>query len=313
MSEPRDDVGRLLRLAGKRAPVSEERSRRVRGAVHETWRAGVRRRRIRLFVAVGSAIAAGLLVAALLLRGRATDAPPPVVTTVVGGLSGYVPGADAGWGTTIDVPASGGIALRMPSGHSLRIAAGTHVVLRRPDRVELSRGKVYLDSGAEGAAAPITIATPIADVVEIGTRFEAAADERSLRVRVRDGEVSVRTPGGSREIGVGEELSWSRGGAPEVGEVPTYGPDWDWVVATAPQPDFDGRPASELFDWVARERGWSVRYEDEATRSAAARAVLHGDLGSLGPDARLEAAALASGLHVRIGGGTLVVESGRLP
>src|SRR5262245_30848790 len=60
---PNDSIARLLRVAGLRPTVPEERLERVRQTVHAGWRAAVRRERRRRLIVTGLPLAAALLVA----------------------------------------------------------------------------------------------------------------------------------------------------------------------------------------------------------------------------------------------------------
>jgi hypothetical protein len=51
----------------------------------------------------------------------------------------------------------------------------------------------------------------------------------------------------------------------------------------------DGKPASQLIAWVARETGRRLRYESPETEQRAARAILHGNIRNLAPFEALSA------------------------
>jgi hypothetical protein len=98
-------------------------------------------------------------------------------------------------------------------------------------------------------------------------------------------------------------------GAATRREILAYGPEWDWLLAITPMPDFEGRPVGALLEWVARERGWSLVYADPETEGFAGGTALQGSLRRLRIDESLEAATLASRLAYRVDGGVLLVSS----
>ena len=53
--------------------------------------------------------------------------------------------------------------------------------------------------------------------------------------------------------------------------VDVYGPDWQWVLASAPEFESEGHTVRELLEWVARETGWTVPYEDARSRGEPGR------------------------------------------
>src|SRR2546428_7243370 len=57
-----DAIARLIRLAGPRPPVPQERVARVRGNVHARWREALRRDRRRIVVLVAAPLAAAIIV-----------------------------------------------------------------------------------------------------------------------------------------------------------------------------------------------------------------------------------------------------------
>src|SRR3989442_11673004 len=67
-----DPIARLIRLAGPRPPVPEERMARVRDNVHARWREAAIRDRRRVVVLVGAPLAAAIVVtgAGFWLRDR---------------------------------------------------------------------------------------------------------------------------------------------------------------------------------------------------------------------------------------------------
>jgi hypothetical protein len=89
--------------------------------------------------------------------------------------------------------------------------------------------------------------------------------------------------------------------------VATYGQDWEWMSSVAPSIDIEGRPLHEYLTRVAREEGWTLRYENASIANAAARILLHGTMKGLKTEEALGVALATSGLQYRLEQGELLV------
>ena len=317
------EVARLLRLAGPRPPVPEDRAARVRSAVHAAWRhdvdthAGraqwIRGRWIRGTVALAAVLLAAVGLAVL---RPWRSAETPIVATVertAEGLRGRGPGDDISLatgsavvaGTSLETDPDVRAALRLTTGASLRLAGGTRVRLEAPTVLVLDRGEIYLDSPDGGGQHAIR--TPFGTVRDVGTRFEVGLTAETLRVRVRQGVVAVGDVPG--EVRAGEELTVDTDGHVTKTAVPVHGPEWDWVVASAPAFELEGRTLRQLLDWAVRETGWSLRYADDAIAAKAASTVLHGAALEVPPDQAPALVLPTCGLRSRLEDGVLVVEA----
>ncbi len=199
------------------------------------------------------------------------------------------------------------LALRLSGGSSLRLDSGTRVRLVSSERLELERGALYLDSGADGA--PVEIDTPFGTVRDIGTQFEVRLSEGGevVRLRVREGKVALEASRGSHAAAGGEELSLRRDGSLSRGTVPSHGTQWDWVLAAAPSFEIEGRSLAAFLEWVGRETGRRVRYESPALEASAATIRLHGTIAELTPEESVSVVLPGSGLAYRLEDGTLLV------
>jgi hypothetical protein len=173
-------------------------------------------------------------------------------------------------------------ALRLESGALIRFDAGTSARLVSPTRIDLLAGALYADTdpdalvGAPPRHAPtagLEIHTAAGVARDVGTRFIArlvtGSDTTTLRILVRDGTVRVERDSDSALANAGEQITARAGAEIELGPAPTFGPEWAWVIAAAPPFEVAGRSIAEILDWVERETGWAVRYEDAALAEAA--------------------------------------------
>lgn len=334
-----EELRRLLDEAGPRPPIPEDDLAAIREAAHATWtrRYGGRRapeRPGRWWV--GLAAAAVLALALGLAWWVRTSEPPPaapqvasieVLTGVVRmwatpgdepvflppGLLGPLP-AGAELETAGGSGGEGRVAFRMTGGASVRLDAGTRVRLASAQSIELRRGAVYMDSGVDSGGKPggpgeMAVRTAAGRFQDVGTQFEirieGSGPEAVTRLRVREGRVVLDR--GSLVTDAGGELAVHGDGRVDQRTAVVYGPEWDWVLQTAPRLDIEGLKAREFLDWIAREAGWRIEYADAEAASLAASTVLHGSIGHLSP-AEAPGVVLAScGLGHRVSEGKMTV------
>ena len=258
----RDDVATLVRLAGKRKAVPRERAERVRAAAQEQWQREVRRRARRRLWLGGLATAATLVLAMALriLSGSGGVPLGPQASILVESLIGpvwlesavdsaaparaLVAGEKIPFESALTTENGGRTAIRLASGHSVRLDGSTRIRLLEAGSIALDKGAIYVDSGLDSPGAkPLVIHTPLGRIDEIGTQFEIRLAHETLRVRLREGAVIVRHDGQNHDLLAGYELRLAPDGSVTRREVPTYGTEWDWIVGITPTIDLEGQTA----------------------------------------------------------------------
>ncbi len=318
------EVRRLLESAGPRPRVSPEDFALIRAAARQEWRRTTDARAPRWRSLVPLALAASALLALAagwwLWRVEAPVATASLATVerVEGEVGGPLAVGDALAAGAVVVtgaergPAPRRLAIRLANGHSVRLDAGSEVRLVSASSLELARGAVYVDSGPEGAATGgLVVSTEFGDVAEIGTQFEvrlAPGEGAALRVRVREGAVSLRHDSQSLGAEAGEELTLGRDGSVLRTPVEIHGVAWAWVEAAAPALDIEGVRLSAYLDWVERETGLSIDYADGALAGSAAEIELHGTIEGLTPEESLSVVLPGAGLGYRVEGRRLQVD-----
>lgn len=183
MNEENDDtIAKLVRAAGRRPRVDDDRTNRVRDAVHAEWQHRVQRRtrkRWALIAAAGVAVAATLAVILFLVPVERRPLQPSNMTLVSRVIT--TPGTHR-W-----------------NGATLRVGPETRVIVA-DDVATLEEGTIYYSSGP--GTRRVTIRTPFGDVRDIGTRFEVQVADDGVRVRVDEGLVELR----GTTIGAGMQL-----------------------------------------------------------------------------------------------------------
>ncbi len=316
-----DSVAQIVRRAGPRAVASDEMTRNVKAAVHSHWRGDVvKRSRGRRAWLGGLAAAAALaaLIAGLGLFPQFGERSPVGRVETILGAAWKGPDQDRlpldleafRTGTEMATDDDGAVALRLASGGSVRLAAGTRVRWESETALFLERGSVYVDSEGHAGSA-IEVRTALGVAREIGTQFEVRVDAAAMRVRVREGRVVLAAGDGEHMGRAGDEMIWSSERGLAWGKVPAHGLPWDWTLALASPFELDGATLAELLAWISRETGWRVRYADETLERTYAKDVLHGPVEKFGPAQAPALLLPAFGLTHRLEDGVLVVEESR--
>lgn len=319
-----DPLEKVFLLAGRRKPVDPARAAAIERDTHERWqqmlarrRAAQRRRRLTL-ISGGLALAASIAVAGIFVSRLVVEAP--VVATVVNvlgapetGARGHAMmvlhgGAKLHAGSVLETADGDGVALRLVSGHSLRLASASRVRIET-DAVVLDAGAVYLDSGNDRKAAPIEVRSRLATVRELGTQYMVQLDGSSLDVSVREGSVRVAKGTIVTTARAGELLQLDQSGQMQRRSVPEYGAHWAWVTALAPVPSLDGLTLAEFLRWLVREQGWQLEFATPELARYAGMVELHGSIEGLGGAEALSLVMASTGWRYTLEDGALTIVS----
>lgn len=309
------DLARLLAAAGARAKAAPQAVADVRAAVEAEWRATVAaRRRRRQYT--GWAMAAGVAVAAVavwLARPLYQVGAEPVasLTRIVGDVQ--VKSGDGHWsavaggsrirsGDVVRTTAGGRAALALSNGVQLRLDTGTRVAFNDASGAALTRGAVYVDSGASagGAVARFVLSTPDGDVRHLGTQYLAKVDGSSLQLAVREGRVELSGSRGPVTANAGELLSVSDGTVMRT-MLAANAPEWGWVSDVTPPFSIDGRSVDEFLAWAARETGRRIVYATPEAERQARTVTLSGTVQELPPDQAVAAVLATTSLEPAVG------------
>ncbi len=325
-----DQIGQLLKLAGRRQMPNPSHMRRAREAARGEWTLVVRQRAWRSRWRIGlGALAAAFCTLAAWVWLRTPAAPGSladvatfqrivgtvVVTsddlrrqTVTGNGVRLKPGA------RIHIPENSRAALVLSDGTGVRFDRATTAVLENAHRLTLERGAAYIDTGrSPGSPSTLRVETPFGVVRHLGTRFEVRLADASMRVRVRDGLVAVERDGTRWTTSAGEALLLTGTGTARREPIAIAGPEWSWVDRLAEPFTLEGATVTAFLEWVRREEGWRWEIADDALRARAGRIVLHGSIEGLTPEEALAAVLPASGLTYRREGTRLLITAVRAP
>lgn len=315
-----DRLEKLLRDAGPRSPLPEDDLASIREAARAEWRQhyGVRAARparVRWWIGLAAAavVAAGFGIVWWTRSSERTPHASPstaeTVATVERASEGspWKVGAPLTAGTVIETGGAGTpgrLALRMAGGTSARFDAGTRALLVSEGLIELTEGAVYVDT-LGGREVAVRAAAGLFHPV--GTQFEVRVADGATLLKVREGTVEVSRGLESVRAVAGEALIVDDDGRLARRAIGPFGPEWEWVLATAPMPDIEGVKVRAFLDWIAREAGWRVEFADREAAALADSVDLHGSISHLTPLEATGVVLSSAGLGHRVSDGKLVV------
>lgn len=281
-------------------PLDAEALNRVRAAVQDAWEATSRPTALpRTRTARHWASWAGIAVAACMLGavvGLFVAGQPASERKLLGSLARTRDGTievgerffghrSLAVGDAVRVgdefTARGAALLVLTQGGTLRVAAGSVIEVASASQLQLMRGAIYVDKPAGLPNADrLSVATRAGLVEHVGTEFEVFSDAQIVRIRVREGQVRFSGALGAQLVSAGAELVAASDGQVTRGSVPTYGRDWQWTVALAPEFALEGRSLDDYLQWISRELGRTVVFADARARESARRTILHGTVRS---------------------------------
>jgi ferric-dicitrate binding protein FerR (iron transport regulator) len=311
--DPRlEQLEQLLRDAGPRPTLPEEDLAAIRETARAEWqrRYGSRPSRTRarwwipLVAAAAIAAAVGIVWRAR-IRQQATVTGPIIASVErVGEGAPWNVGSALSASSEIETDGTQRLALRMAGGASARLDAGTRIRLASATLIELRRGAAYVDTRGGDAVA---VRAPAGLFQPAGTQFEVRVDDGTTRLNVREGSVRLERGAQSVRAAAGEGLVVSEHGGLVRRPIPPFGPEWEWVLATAPMPEIEGMKVRPFLDWISRETGWRVGFADHETARLADSIDLHGSISHLTPVEATGVVLSSAGLEYRVSDGTLVV------
>ncbi|MHB9000101.1 MAG: FecR domain-containing protein, partial [Thermoanaerobaculia bacterium] len=320
------DIRAYLEAAGPRPEISVTDLEAIRASARSAWEAELRRHhRARATSRTIIALAAGVAIVAIGIGVWLAARPRAIVVTceaVSGtfkiqendGRRAIIVGETIRAGSVLSTDAVNGHAsFRTASGAILRLDAGTRARLDSRGVIVLEQGAVYVDSDANPDAR-LEVRTPAGVARDIGTQFVVRVTgpaPSTLQIRVREGSVAVERDGRKWLAPAGRELIVRADLTAEMRNIEPLDDQWMWVLQAAPQFDVEGRTLQAFLEWMSRETGLKIRYEDDALAAGASSIVLHGSIGEVRADQAPFVVLPGAGLEGEIREGVLNVRRAR--
>jgi len=206
----------------------------------------------------------------------------------------------------------GSALVTLSGGGTLRIGAGSNLYIAKATELSFERGLIYLDMPPGLTPSnPLRVATVAGIVEHLGTQYEVMSDARAVRIRVREGRVRFSGTSGVVDAAAGTELLTMPDAPISRQGIPTYGRDWLWTTALAPDYDIEGRSLMGFLQWASRELGRPLDFADTHSRDVAGRTILHGSVRGQEPLDALGNVLATTTLTYELRGATIWVHSAR--
>jgi FecR protein len=203
------------------------------------------------------------------------------------------------------------VLVTLTRGGTLRIAAGSKLTIIGAAQLSLEHGLIYLDiPPGSNAGNPFRVATSAGMVEHVGTEFEIQSDAGTVRVRVREGRIRFVGTAATIVADAGTELLAAPDKTISRRAIDTYGGDWLWTAALAPNYEIEGKSLTRFLTWVSRELGRPLDFADANARNIADRTILHGTLHDQAPMVAMSNVLATTSLSYEIRGDTIWVRSG---
>jgi ferric-dicitrate binding protein FerR (iron transport regulator) len=330
-------IAAAIRAAALSTPSAAARQR-VESAVHAAWRDAVQESSSATEqVAVGSAdsaatrrlrrwsMAAGVAALAVFAGFAWRANAPQVQVAQIESVAGAVGVESLGWLSSerqiaaaapvalhdqLTVGSTGMATIRMPSGLSIRMRAGTRLAFLAQDQVRLDRGTVYVDA-VPGSDPDFTVQTAVGSVRHLGTQYQVESDGQQVTVAVRDGAVAVAIDG--RAIERADAGSVVSIGATDRQVLRTSVARFDerfaWIEAQPTPFALDGARLGDFLAWFTRETGIEVRFAPVLNSQQLAAVTLRGSVEGLAPLKALDVVLSSTDLTYANFDGAIVITS----
>jgi len=185
-------------------------------------------------------------------------------------------------GQSLRTAANSGLSINWGSGSTIRIDQNTELRLRSNTEIELVNGQIYVDiptvPGRTRPSVNLQVITRLGSIRHIGTQFMVSSDAASVKVKVREGNVSIDNNKQVFVTSKGQQATLSESDKISHDTVLTYGPDWQWVEKLAPVFVLDGHSLMEFLTWIGRETGKEILFKTPAAENIAIKTVVHGSV-----------------------------------
>ncbi len=307
----------LMRMAGERSSIPGEDYAAIHAAARAVWQKkfaqpAKQTAGRRWLLPLAAAMVPAMVLTWWVATRSSGPRPNPVtvarVETVRGSVSLAV-GQGLVSGSTVETSEQSWIGLRLAGGQSLRLDANSSLRLVSPTKVTLDRGAVYLDSSG---GRPVAVRTILGEFVPSGTQFEVRhLGHDGVRLRVREGRVTLERKGTSVTAVSGDELVIREDGTLARAQNDPAGPSWDWILEAVRVPEIEGRTLRSFLDWMVRERGLKLEFEPADAAALGNEVILHGSVSGMTPEEALRTVTLSSGFSYQISDGKLIVRRQR--
>ena len=285
----KEEVERLLQLAGRPDQPQLSKKRDVKAKLKEQWRASVKAQKARrlrkrvLPIALAATIMLTLLAAQQWLLAPPVPTPLASVTHHSGDYlveSNYERGqGNLYLGDLLVTTRDAAVAITLNDGTTLQLDGSSHVTFTDERELWLHAGRIYVDS--PGDRTSIVIKTTWGTLTDIGTRFEVQIEDETLKLAMREGVVKVYLLGTDQPIQakvdsfVGDVIVINQDLDVTNSSIHTTSPGWDWTLRSTPAFPAGAHSLTSVLTWAARITGRELKYDRAIMELQAQNEIVH--------------------------------------
>ncbi|MDZ7924454.1 MAG: FecR family protein [Marinagarivorans sp.] len=311
-----DDVAHLLKAAGKRSEPAPEVSDKIWQSTHAAWLQAVQAAKFKnennadnsaanksnnlsqlgstsitsttkpwgqVWFAVAAAVLVGfmafIMVPKLNLLGDNTTVVAQLIMTngavnIKPSLHEQVINAGAHLTTQND----GLVAIQLTDNTKITLAKNTEIIVANAGLIRLVQGRIYVDS--PDANTSIIVATPLGEIVDIGTQYEVNVTPTSLGVAMREGVTKITLAGktlyGRVADGLGDAITVDTHLNVTKDKIATADDYWLWTQPAVADFNLHNATAHDLLHWASRVTGKKIIYASPQVQRTAEQTHLSG-------------------------------------
>ena len=300
MPKDDDELASLLQAAGKRSVPSPEVSDKIRQSTHAAWLDAVQaakanpvttasnnppkqRARWSQVWAIAATVVVGFMAFMLLPKLSLFTNTTPVVAQLMmsNGQIAIKPSLHAkviNAGARLSTQNDGLIAIQLTDNTKITLAKNTQIIVANAGLIKLLQGRIYVDS--PDANTSIIVATPLGEIVDIGTQYEVSVSPQMLGVTMREGVTQISLAGktlyGRVAEGFGDAITVDAQLNVTHAKVATTDEHWQWTQSAVSDFNLHNATAHDLLHWASRVTGKKIIYASPQVQRTAEQTHLSG-------------------------------------
>ncbi len=300
MPKDDDELASLLQTAGKRSTPGPEVTDKIRQSTHAAWLEAVQAAKVNAvqteaahtmppkrwgnaWFAAAAVVVVGFMAFVMVPKLNLSNNGTTVVAQLImsngevnikPSLHEQVINAGAHLSTQND----GLMAIQLTDNTKITLAKNTQIIVANAGLIKLVQGRIYVDS--PDANTSIIVATPLGEIVDIGTQYEVSVSPQNLGVIMREGVTQITLSGktlyGRVAEGFGDAITVDTQLNVTHAKVATTDEHWQWTQSAVSDFNLHNATAHDVLHWASRVTGKKIIYASPQVQRTAEQTHLSG-------------------------------------
>ena len=300
MPKDDDELASLLQAAGKRSTPGPEVTDKIRQSTHAAWLEAVQAAKVNAvqteaahtmppkrwgnaWFAAAAVVVVGFMAFVMVPKLNLSNNGTTVVAQLImsngevnikPSLHEQVINAGAHLSTQND----GLMAIQLTDNTKITLAKNTQIIVANAGLIKLVQGRIYVDS--PDANTSIIVATPLGEIVDIGTQYEVSVSPQNLGVIMREGVTQITLSGktlyGRVAEGFGDAITVDTQLNVTHAKVATTDEHWQWTQSAVSDFNLHNATAHDVLHWASRVTGKKIIYASPQVQRTAEQTHLSG-------------------------------------